>query len=342
MPDAVSASSGPGPGRTYNRRGLRRLAVPLLVLSLLVATTAAFAVTEALKLEPSALSRPRFDRIFSPTCGCPQSTARLAFRLRDADTIDAVIVDAEGDLVRTLASESRETAGRLVFRWNGDDDAGAVVPDGAYRLRVHLDDERRTIVIPNVVRVDTDPPTVELVEISPTVLSPDGDERSDRARIDLRLTERARPLVLVDGAVAAPARPRSRGRSALVWPGTTRRGPLPAGSYVVTLRARDRAGNLSAPTEGTVVRIRYIELAGGTLRARRGRTLRFRVSTDVAGFRWAILRRSGARRALLRGTATSESVTLGLPRRIRTGRYVLRVGARGHSDEAKVVVRARR
>ncbi|HYY75843.1 MAG TPA: FlgD immunoglobulin-like domain containing protein [Gaiellaceae bacterium] len=321
---------------------MRRVAVPLLVLALLVATTAAFAVTEALKLEPSALSRPRFDRIFSPTCACPQSTARLAVRLREADTIDAVIVDADGDLVRTLASESREPAGRVVLGWNGEDDGGDVVPDGRYRLRVHLDDERRTIVIPNLVRVDTDPPTVELVEVSPRVLSPDGDNRGDRARIGLRLSERARPLVLVDRARAAAARSRARGRSELVWPGTTRRGPLATGSYVVTLRARDRAGNLSAPTAGSVVRIRYIELAGGTLRARRGGTLRFRVSTDVAGFRWAILRRSGARRGLLRGTATSESVTLGLPRRIRTGGYVLRVAARGHSDEARIVVRARR
>ncbi|MGH3032275.1 MAG: hypothetical protein ACRDNE_16220, partial [Gaiellaceae bacterium] len=72
---------------------MRRVVVTLLVLALLVATAAAFAVTEALKLEPSALSRPRLDRIFSPTCACPQSTARLAFRLREADTIDAVIVD---------------------------------------------------------------------------------------------------------------------------------------------------------------------------------------------------------------------------------------------------------
>ncbi|MGH3112774.1 MAG: FlgD immunoglobulin-like domain containing protein, partial [Gaiellaceae bacterium] len=314
----------------------------LLVLALLVATTAAFAVTEALKLEPSALSRPRFDRIFSPSCACPQGTARLALRLREADTVDAVVVDAQGDLVRTLASDRRETAGRVVFRWDGEDDAGALVPDGPYRLRVHLADERRTIVIPNVVRIDTDPPRVELVELSPRILSPDGDDRGDRARIQLRLSERARPLVLVDGAPAARARARSAGTAAFAWPGTIQGRPLTAGSYVVTLQARDQAGNLSAPTDGAIVRIRYIELAGGTVRARRGRVLRFRVHTDAATFRWALLRRGDARRALLSGSASTESITLGLPRRIRAGRYVLRVTATGHADEAKVVVRPRR
>jgi hypothetical protein len=318
---------------------LRRVAITLLVLALLVATTAAFAVTEALKLEPSALSRPRFDRIFSPTCACPQSTARLALRLRESDTIDAVIVDAQGDLVRTLASDRRETAGRVVFRWDGEDDAGSLVPDGPYRLRVHLADERRTIVIPNVVRIDTDPPRVELVEVSPRILSPDGDDRGDRARIQLRLSERARPLVLVDGAPAARGRERSAGRAALAWPGTVRGRPLTAGSYVLTLQARDRAGNLSVPSDGAIVRIRYIELAKATLRARRGRVLRFRVLTDAQTFRWALLRRGDARRALLSGTASTERVTLGLPRRIRAGRYVLRVTARGHADQARVLVR---
>ncbi len=321
---------------------MRRVALTLLVLALLVGTTAAFAVTEALKLEPSAVSRPRFDRIFSPTCACPTASARLALRLRKAETIDAVMVDAEGVPVRTLASDSRETPGRLVFRWSGEDDAGAVVPDGAYRLRVRLEDERRTIVIPNVVRVDTEVPTLELVDLSPRLLSPDGDGRGDRAAIELRLSERARPLVLVDGALAARGSAKSTGTVTLVWPGTSLGRPLPAGSYAVTLRARDRAGNLSAPTEAAAVRIRYVELAGGTVRARRGGTLRFRVATDAATYGWALLRRGDARRALLGGTATKDRVALRLPRGIRAGRYLLRVVANGHADEAPVVIGTRR
>jgi hypothetical protein len=320
---------------------LRRLAVTVFVLALLLATTAAFALTEALKLERSPVTRPRFDRVFSPTCACPQSSARLALRLRTAATIDAVIVDADGDPVRTLTTRSRHMPGRLVFRWDGEDDAGSVVSDGPYRLRVRFAEERWTITIPNVVRVDTQPPTVELLGVAPRTLSPDGDGRRDRAQIDLRLSERAGPLVLVDGVLAARARARS-GSAALVWRGTRRGRPLPAGGYVVTLQARDLAGNVSAPTAGIPVRIRYIELATGRLRARARGSLRFRVLADAERFRWALVRSGGARRPLLAGTAGTAVVVVRLPPRIRAGRYVLRVSAGGHADETAVVVRARR
>ena len=238
---------------------MRRAAVTVLVFALLAGTAAAFVVTEELKLERSPIGRPRFDRVFSPVCDCPKETARLVLRLRRSDTIDAVIVDADGDPVRTLASGSRRVPGRLVLRWNGRNDAGAVVPEGAYQLRVHLADERRTIVIPNRVRVDTTPPTVALVSLAPRLLSPDGDGRSDAARAVFRSSERARPLVLVDGALAARGRVRAGGTSAVAWRGTKDGRPLPAGLYGVALQARDRAGNLSEPTPATAVTIRYIE-----------------------------------------------------------------------------------
>jgi hypothetical protein len=342
MPDVVTPPPGPGPGRTYNRRGLRRLAVPVLVFALLAGTTAAFAVTEVLKLEPSPITRPQFDGIFSPTCACPQNTARLRLRLREADTVDAVMVDADGTSVRTLASGAREDSGRVVFRWDGENDAGTMVPDGRYRLRIHLDDERRTIVIPNLVRVDTEPPSAELVRFSPRSLSPDGDGRADQATIEFRLSERARPFVLVDGELAAYGEARAAGRRTLVWRGTAGGRPLPAGFYRVAIQARDRAGNVSAPTAVTAVRIRYIELARDRLSARVRGALRFQVATDAEHFRWELARRGRARPALLAGTATAGTVTVRLPRRLRAGRYVLRVTANDHGDRAGVVVRRRR
>jgi FlgD Ig-like domain len=322
---------------------LRRLAVTVLVLALLAATTAAFALTEALKLEGSPVTRPQFDRIFSPTCACPQEIARLGLRLRRADTIDAVIVDADGAPVRTLVSGSRRVPGRLLFLWNGRSDADAVVPDGEYRLRVHFADERRTIVIPNVIRVDTLAPTVELVRLSPQRLSPDGDGRRDRARVEFRLSEPARPLLLVDGAVAVEGRRHAAGTAELAWPETAYGSRLQAGLYGLALQAQDRAGNVSAPTDTSIVHIRYIELARATLQTRRSGVLRFRVLTDARRFRWTLLGRGGkANRPLLTGTATRAHLMLRLPKRIRPGRYVLRVTAQGHGDQAAVIVRARR
>jgi hypothetical protein len=61
---------------------LRRLAVSALVLGLVVGTTAAFGVAEALKLERSPIGRVRLGHVLSPTCGCRHAGIRLAFRLR--------------------------------------------------------------------------------------------------------------------------------------------------------------------------------------------------------------------------------------------------------------------
>ncbi len=49
------------------------------------------------------------------------------------------------------------------------------MPEGRYRPRVHLASERRTIVLPNPIRVDVTPPQIELRSLRPRVFSPDGD-----------------------------------------------------------------------------------------------------------------------------------------------------------------------
>lgn len=129
-----------------------------LVFSLLAATTAAFAVTEALKLERAPIGRARFTVTFFPACACSRATARLSLQLRKSDTLDATVLDADDDFVRTLLTESRRSPGRIVLRWDGRDDGGTVVPDGRYRLRVHLARAGRTIVVPKVVRVESGRP----------------------------------------------------------------------------------------------------------------------------------------------------------------------------------------
>jgi hypothetical protein len=223
----------------------------VLLLALLAGTTTAFALTEALKLEESPVSRPRFKSVFSPTCACPQETARLAVRLRDPDTIDAVIVDEDGNPVRTLVSREPYARGRTVFRWDGRNDRGEIVPDGKYRLRLHFAEADRTILIPDTVRVDTRPPTIELVSLEPRRLERGGEG----ATIVVRLTERARPLLLANGELVLRGPVGDPGRARLTWDGTVEGRALSRGRYALTLEARDRAGNVSAPTEPVIVRI---------------------------------------------------------------------------------------
>ena len=223
----------------------------MLLLALLAGTTTAFALTEALKLEQSPVSRPRFKSVFSPTCACPQETARLAVRLRDADTIDAVIVDGDGNPVRTLASGERHAPGRMVFRWDGRDDRGEVVPDGTYRLRLHFAEADWTILIPDTVRVDTRPPTIQLVSLEPRRLERGGEG----ATIVVRLAERARPLLLANGELVLRGPVGNAGLVRLTWDGTVEGHSLSRGRYAITLEAEDRPGNVSAPTEPVIVRI---------------------------------------------------------------------------------------
>jgi hypothetical protein len=320
---------------------LRPLALTVLLLALLVATTAAFALTEALKLERSPITRARFDAVFSPTCACPQAKARLAFRLRRQETLEALIIDTDGNPVRTLAPGGPRAPGRIVLHWDGRDAEGAVVPDGRYRLRVHLAREDRTIVIPHVVRVDTQPPSVELVSLGPRTISPDGDGRADSARIEFRSTERVRPVVVVDGAITYSGRPSGPGPATLFWAGIADDRPVSVGPHVLVLEGRDRAGNRSEPTEAIHVLVRYVQLTDATLRVTRGATLHFHVLADAPRFRWKIVRARREGQPLLSGRAATGRAAIHLPGRIRPGRYVLRVVVNGHGDEAELFVRAR-
>jgi hypothetical protein len=305
------------------------------VLALIAGTTAAFTLTEALKLERSPIGKVRVRPYFSPACECLKSVARVSFRLREQDRLDAVVLDSDDERVRTLASGEEHAPGRVAFRWDGRTDEGAVAPDGAYRLRIHLDEERRTIVIPNVFRLDTEPPVAELVSLAPRVISPDGDERRDATTLTIRLSEPGRPVVLVDGSPAAAAQLAEAGTSELGWEGTRRRRTLPEGAYVIGVRARDRAGNRSAASSGLTIRIRYVTLARSSYRVPRGGVLRFRVSTDAEEFAWQILRRG---QVALRGDSRRSVVAVSLPTRLRRGDYVLRVEAGRHHDRADLAV----
>jgi FlgD Ig-like domain len=317
---------------------LPRLAITALVLALIGGTTAAFTLTEALKLQRSPIGKPRIRPFFSPTCECPKRTARMLIRLKKEDRLDVVVVNSDGDPVRTLASDVRESPGKVIFTWDGRTDAGALAPDGAYRLRVHLDEEHRTIVIPNTTRLDTEPPTAELVSLAPRVLSPDGDGRRDSATLVVSLGEDSRPVVLVDGTPAEAGRRAPAGESELDWPGTREGRPLGEGTYVVGVQASDRAGNVSPQSSGLTVRLRYVLLGRKSYRALRAGVLRFRVSTDARRFTWRI-RRAG--KVVLRGEDRPPTVSVRLPERIERGRYELQVVVNGHRARAALIVGSR-
>ena len=306
----------------------RRVAPAALVAALLVATSAAFVVTEKLKLTRNPIMGPRVDKLFSPVCDCATDTASITFRLREPDRVTVDVIDSRGDVVRELARRRPQGRAAVSYVWDGRDASGAVVEEGAYRPRVHLDRARRTIVMPNPIRVDVTPPRVVSFTARPLVISPDGDGRSDRAKIRYRVSERAVVELYVDGTRAI-RKLGTRPRGTMSWSGVAGGEPLPEGVYTLRLVARDVAGNLGPRSGSRTVRIRFLALG------------RDRVET-APGARFAILVLSQARRVdwrLAGRSGTARPGTLRLRAPDRPGRYTLRVDANGHVKRAAVVVR---
>lgn len=300
----------------------------VLVVALLAATATAFALTEGLKLEPSPILGTEVDKVFSPVCGCESAQARISFRLRDADVLDVALVDSGGTVVARPVEGERFDRGRVVIRWDGLGPSGEPLPEGEYRPRVHLRQERRTIVLPNPIEIDVTPPAVESFRLSRSVFSPDGDGRADRVILRYELGEDGRGLLFVNGGrrgLTRFARPADR----LIWNGKENGQGLPAGIYRVQLSAQDPAGNLAARTEPVAVRIRYVALGRNRVLATAGARFAIRVSSDAGRVQWTLGRRSGF--------ARPGTLLLRAPR--QKGQYTLEVSASGHSARAAVFVR---
>jgi hypothetical protein len=299
---------------------LPRLLSTFLVLGLLGGTAAAFAVTERLKLVPSPIVAPKVTKAFSPVCDCPTEEARIRFGLRDADRLTVTVIDADDRPVRTIAEGVRFPAGPVEFVWDG---LGA--PEGVYRARVHLADDRRTIDVPNEIRLDTTPPELKVESIAPLVFSPDGDGRSDFVRVRFRLSERARVVLSAGGDEVVRSTPRRAGIGKIEWYGRGAR----VGPHSLVVVAYDLAGNRSAPAPA-LVRLRFIELVPRRIVVPAGVRFGVGASTDARRYRWRLGARAG----------TSSRRTLALLAPERPGRYTLVVSYGDHRDAIPVFVRA--
>ena len=300
----------------------------MLVVALLAATATAFALTEGLKFEQSPILGTDVDKIFSPICACESNRARISFRLWNADRVDLALIDSDGNVVATPLQGARFDRGRVAIEWDGLGADGQPLPEGEYRPRVHLRQERRTIVLPNPIEIDVTPPAVESVQLSRRVLSPDGDGRGDRVLLRYELSEDGRGLLFVNGRRRGLTRfPRSADR--MIWNGKENGRGLPAGIYWLQLSARDPAGNRAAPSEPTAVRIRYVALGRDRIVVTAGARFAIRVSSDAQRVRWTLGRRSGLARP----------GTLRLQAPLQKGQFTLHVAARGHRSLAAVFVR---
>jgi len=299
----------------------------VLVVALLAATAAAFALTQGLKLQKSPIFGTRVQPVFSPVCNCDRETARIAFKLRKADRIDVSIVD-DDEVVRTIERGRSYPKGPVVIEWDGRDDAGRILPEGEYKPRIHVRGEHQTITLPNPIRIDVTPPVIQDVRVAPRVISPDGDGRSDQLRVRYRLSEEGRGALFVNGKRRALTRfPRTE--ETIVWNAKVNGRPLRAGVYGLQLLAFDPAGNRAERTPVIPVAVRYVTLGRNRIPVAAGAPFAVRVSSDAERVRWTLGGRSGFARP----------GTLRLRAPLQKGRFTLTVSANGHTARAAVFVR---
>ena len=306
---------------------MARIASTVLVVALLAATAAAFALTQGLKSQPSPIFGTEPGDVFSPVCGCDTRTATIAFKLREDDTLDVAIVDG-GEVVRTIERGRDYDRGPVQIEWDGRDDSGRLLPEGEYLPRVHLREDRSTITLPNPIRIDVTPPRLELLPVRRRVFSPDGDRRADRVTFRYRLDEPGRAMLLVDGKRRVRTK-FARTEDKLEWFGKVGGRALPAGTYTARVAAFDPAGNVGARSRPITIVIRYVALGRDRISVPAGARFAVRVSSDARTVRWEF----GGRSSVVRPG------TLRLRAPLQTGRFTLAVTANGHTVRAAVFVR---
>jgi len=335
-------------------------------LALVAATFGAFFVAQRLKGAPPVVELQGV-RWFSPNGDGRKDVSDFTLRLRESDVLTVDLIDAAGDPIRRLASARRvQPAQALRLRWDGRTDAGAVAPDGPYRVRARLAAQGRSVTVPKLINLDTEPPRPRVVCIEPArIAGPCGEpiqvvgprtpamavtvrgiSRRRPTRFRVLRTDRGRPRLVATGSRAA-------GLQRWIWNGRSGGEPVAPGVYLVQVGVRDRAGNLGrTPAQLPPPPGESSGPAGITVRAlaaqpplrpvTAGERAEFFVDARGRAYRWAI-RRAGARRPVRRGRARpgrARPLVVRSPRG-RSGLYLLELQSGRTRRRVPFLVQAR-
>jgi len=309
---------------------LQRVLTTVTLLGLLVATAAAFAITEHLKLIKSPVLGTLVTKAFSPVCNCATSKATVRIRLRHPDRVTVSIVDAADHRVATVAKGVSMVARRpQSFTWDGHTSAGAVAPDGDYHPWVHLAHARRTFRFTNRIVVDTQAPQVLSAKGAKAMLFA-GPGRS--IAVHYTFSGEANPVVYLGSRQIIRGRA-TRQHDKVKWAGTLDGRALPAGTYMLSVGARDDAGNETPAADRKKVRVvlRYIEVTPQRVVTHAGKRFTVRVQTAAPRYTWRLGHQHGSRRLRLlhlRAPTTPGTYRLVVAEHGNTATALIRVSAK--------------
>ena len=238
---------------------MRRLSTGAFAV-LVVATIGAFFVTQHLKVTtPLIQGFPQpvpgaINPLHGVTCGKYNSgSTTISFYLQHrGDVVDVYVVNADDEIVRTVASGRNMRKGVRnpdgVFHWDGRLANGQVASDGTYHFRVALLRQGRTIDLTAVpVKVKTAPPRPVVVNVSPSVIPTASGSRNVTIRYAGN-ENRGGTILLYRTDVPGGSRLVKTfltpwtGHTA-VWDGTILGRPARAGTYLVGIEVTDAACN---------------------------------------------------------------------------------------------------
>ncbi len=294
--------------------------------ALVVATVAAFFVTQHLKVTTPVITGMSHPQPFSPGT-CKPTTHISFYLLHRSDDVSIYVIDSNGTIVRTLVTGMYMRARppvRRVFVWNGREDNGSLAPDGTYYFRVGLARQGRSIDLTGY------PAELKTVAPRPVVT------RIDNALLPLGAGavihyagNESRGGMIHVYRTDLPGAPRLvwsfptpwRGEQA-IWDGRVHGAPAPAGTYLIGLSVTDRACNtgqfpaIIPPTPGSTagagVTVRYLAAEPQLDPVRAGAKATVFVDARHHSYTWT-LSRLGSPKPLGSGQGSSPQLEVPLP-----------------------------
>jgi len=92
------------------------------------------------RVDPSAAFR-----VLVESADTVRNGATVSFRLSEDASVDCVVLNVAGRVVRTVTRDERMAAGARSVLWDGRSDAGTAVPAGVYRLEIRARSDRGEI-----------------------------------------------------------------------------------------------------------------------------------------------------------------------------------------------------